>query len=460
MNTRQDRAPHLPACSPDVSAPTARVRRPKLYILLDDLFPPIRWTPPRRAAVALTAVAVAVGVTLLGLWVGGKLSQGLDGGSHGGLPPLWGAVTETEGDTETDTPTAEPTDAADPTDPEADTFPEEPTAPPESNGSPSDTLPAEKETAPFSTAKPTETVPGAAPDTESEPPIEGTDPPATVTDPPPEETEQPTAPPDTEPPAPIPDGCFPIISQDLSHPERGAGYMENAGVNLPATLPTDSPWKTPGPAVLIVNTHPYEGYSDGAAWYDPTAGGLALTDTPNAPDGVVALGSALARRLRELGVTVIHLRLATTAEESAADLYDRTEAAVRYYCRLYPDIGLVIDLRRSAEMTSEGGILRTEGSNGQAPCAQIRLSVSGGRGSAALGYDLAVALALRQELWETAPSLSRPVRVKSGGGMVSDLSDVRVLTVEMGAAGNTLAEAKSALEPLGRSIATILEKID
>lgn len=455
MNTKQDRAPHLPACSPDVSAPSARVRRPKLYILLDDLFPPVRWTPPRRAAVALTAMAVAVGVTLLGLWVGGKLSQGLDGGSHGGLPPLWGAVTGTERDTETGTPTEEPTDAADPTDPEADTFPEEPTSPSESEDSPTDTLTAETETLTSNTVKPAETIPGTDPDAESEPPIEVTAPPAVVTEPP--ETDPPTAPPETEPP--IPDGCFPIISQDLSHPERGASYMENAGVNLPATLPTDSPWTTANPAVLIVNTHPYEGYSDGAAWYDPTAGGLALTDTPNAPDGVVALGSALARRLRELGVTVIHLRLATTAEESAADLYDRTEAAVRYYCRLYPDIGLVIDLRRSAEMTSEGGILRTEGSNGQAPCAQLRLSLNGGRGSAALGYDLTVALALRQELWETSPSLSRPVRVRSGGGMVSDLSDVRVLTVEMGAAGNTFAEAKSALEPLGRSIATILEKI-
>lgn len=452
MNTNQDRAPHLPARPPDVDAPSARVRRPKLYILLDDLFPPIRWTPPRRAAVALTAVAVAVGVTLLGLWVGGKLSQGLGGGLHGGFLPPWGTVTET------DTPTEEPTDAANPTDPEADTVPEEPTSPLESEDSPTDTRPAETETPSSNTVGPAETTPHTAPDTESEPPIEVTDPPATVTDPSFEETESPTAPPETEPPAPIPDGCFPIISQDLSHPDRGAGYIDNAGVNLPATLPTDSPWKTANPAVLIVNTHPYEGYSDGATWYDPAAGGLALTDTPNAPDGVVALGATLARRLRELGVTVIHLRLATTAEESAADLYDRTEAAIRYYCRLYPDIGLVIDLRRSAEMAAEGGILRTEGNNGQAPCAQLRLSVSGGRDSTAPGYDLAVALALRQELWETSPSLSRPVRVKSGGGMVSDLFDVRFLTVEMGAAGNTFAEAKAAIEPLGQSIAAVLQK--
>ena len=399
-----------------------------------------------------------MGVTLLGLWMGGRLSPGLGGGLHGSFPPLWGTVTEAERDTETDTAAEEPTDAPGSADLEVSTVPEEPTSPPESGEDPSDTLPPERETATSADAEPTDTVPWTDSDTESLPPIEVTDPPATVTDPPPETTEPPTAPPETEPPAPVPDGCFPIISRDLSCPNRGAGYIENAGADLPTTLPTGSPWKTPGPAVLLINTHPYEGYSDGEAWYDPTAGGLALTDTPNDPDGVVALGSALARRLRELGVTVIHLRLATTAEGSAANLYDRTEAAVRYYCRLYPDIGLVLDLRRSAELTAEGGILRTEGSNGQAPCAQLRLSVSGGRGPSALGHDLTVALALRQELWETSPSLSRPVRVKSGGGMVSDLSDVRVLTVEMGAAGNTFAEAEATLEPLGRSIATVLEK--
>ena len=456
MNTRQDRSPHLPARAPDMGPPSARVRRPKLYILLDDLFPPIRWTSPRRAAVALAAVAV--GVTLLGLWMGGRLSQGLGGGLHGGFPLPWEPVTETERGIETDIATEEPTDIADP-DPETDTLPEELTSPPESWGDPTDTLTVETETIHSVPTDPTDTAPQTATESESEPPIDVTDPPATVTDPPVDVTEPSTDLPETEPPIPIPDGCYPIVSQDLSCPDRGAGYIENAGVDLPATLPTDSPWKTAAPAVLIINTHPYEGYGDGEAWYDPATGGLALTDSPNAPDGVVALGSALARRLRELGVTVIHLRLATTPEESAADLRDRTEAAIRYYCRLYPDIGLVIDLRRSAELTAEGDILRTDGRGVQAPCAQIRFSVSGDRGSSVLGHDLTVALALRQELWEIHPSLSRPVRVKSGGGMVSDLGDVRVLTVEMGAAGNTFGEAKAALEPLGQSITAVLEKI-
>jgi stage II sporulation protein P len=208
--------------------------------------------------------------------------------------------------------------------------------------------------------------------------------------------------------------------------------------------------------VLIVNTHPYEGYHDGSAWYDPTQGGLAQTDSPNAPDGVVALSVALTRALRDRGVTVIHLRVPTTPEESSADLYDRTEAMIRYYCRLYPDIGLILDLRRSAELTETGEILRTEGIVNGTPAAQLRITVNGGRDSKALGYDLAVALALREGLWEEFPAISRPVRVRGGSGLASDLLDLRIVTLEMGAAGNTYAEAVGLVPPLARVLDEIL----
>jgi stage II sporulation protein P len=267
--------------------------------------------------------------------------------------------------------------------------------------------------------------------------------------------------PETEPtpePPPIPDGCFPITSQDLSEPHRGAGYIHNEGVSLPAALPNGSPWRVQAPAVLIVNTHPYEGYHDGTPWYDPTSGGLAQTDSPNAPDGVVALSVALTRALRDKGVTVIHLRIPTTPEESSADLYDRTEAMIRYYCRLYPDIGLILDLRRSAELTEAGEILRTEGRVNGTSTAQLRIGVSGGRDPGALSRDLAVALALREGLWAESPSLSRPVSVKNRDGLLSDASDLRVLTLEMGAAGNTYAEAVRLVPPLARSLHDILQK--
>jgi hypothetical protein len=208
--------------------------------------------------------------------------------------------------------------------------------------------------------------------------------------------------------------------------------------------------------VLIVNTHPYEGYHDGTPWYDPTSGGLAQTDSPNAPDGVVALSVALTRALRDKGVTVIHLRIPTTPEESSADLYDRTEAMIRYYCRLYPDIGLILDLRRSAELTEAGEILRTAGFY-QGDCAQVGISVHGDRPLAE--EDLAVALALRRCLWGMETSLSRPVRVRDSEGIAPCLFDIPFLTLELGAAGNTYAEAEALLAPLGSAITRVLSGV-
>lgn len=460
----------LPAEVHTPPSPSTRVKRPRIYLRIDRLFPPVLSHGSRRLLTAgLWAVAVAVGI-LLWRWSGWDRSPaaGFEGGFHGGLPVMPPPI-ETERDTP---PAAEsasdeaPTEAAPPDvprgtepTPESDTSAPLPPEPPdESAGDSSLSTPPESDSA--GTASP----PG--PETQV-PPIttEPTTEPITepATEPAAKPETQPATEPETEPtpePPPIPDGCFPITSQDLSEPHRGAGYIHNEGVTLPAALPDGSPWRVKTPAVLIVNTHPYEGYHDGAPWYDPTQGGLAQTDSPNAPDGVVALSVALTRALRDRGVTVIHLRVPTTPEESSADLYDRTEAMIRYYCRLYPDIGLILDLRRSAELTETGEILRTEGIVNGTSTAQLRITVSGGREPQAMSRDLAVALALREGLWAESPSLSRPVCVKNRDGLLSDASDLRVLTLEMGAAGNTYAEAMSLVPPLARALDEILQNYD
>lgn len=444
---RETSSDTLPAEVHIPSPLSTHVKRPKLYILLDRLFPSALPSYHRRAlAVGLLTVAVAVGL-LLWRWSGWGNSPhtGTEGGFHGGLftpsatteetdtEAIDPAVSAEEGDTES------PTQPADPGVTESDTTPDTaPPSPPSSETLPPES-PAESESAPPSPVSP-ETEPGHT----TQAPLVNTEP---STEP---ATEPPSAPP------PVPDGCFPIASHDRSEALRGVGYIHNEGATLPTALPTDSPWRVVNPTVLIVNTHPCEGYHDGSPWYDPTQGGLAQTDSPNAPDGVVALGVTLTRALRDRGVTVIHLRIPTTPEESSSALYDRTQSMIRYYCRLYPDIGLILDLRRSAELTEAGEILRTEGSADGMPTAQLRITVNGGRDSEALGHDLTVALALRESLWEASPALSRPVRVKSGSGLVSDLSELRVLTLEMGAAGNTYAEAVGLVPPLARALGEIL----
>ena len=254
----------------------------------------------------------------------------------------------------------------------------------------------------------------------------------------------------------LPQGCYPFVSVDMSERDRGAGYIVGNAADMPGRLPDGDLWGTNlQPAVLIVHTLPFVGYSSGESWYDTAAGALSVTDTPGALDGTVALGAFLTRTLRNHGVTVIHLRIAVSAGDTAADVYARTENGIRYYCKLYPDIAMVLNLRRSAELTSEGGVLRTEGSWEGESCAQLRVSVNGGRSPAAVGRDLAVALTLRRELWNLEPSLSRPVWVKSGNGLICDLSDVCVLTLDIGSAGNTYDESERVIAPL----ATALERI-
>ena len=152
----------------------------------------------------------------------------------------------------------------------------------------------------------------------------------------------------------------------------------------------------------------------------------------------------------------MHLRIAVSEEDTAAAIYDRTRAAVRSYLTLYPDIGLILDLRRSAELTEEGGILRTAGDLNGETCAQLRISVSAHRPANEVKRDLSAALALRETLWQISPTVARPVWVKSGGGIAGDGEGVSALTLELGSAGNTFGEAAALIPPLAECIARLV----
>lgn len=456
--------------------------------LWERLFPRVRLDIPsfysmgelwrRYGRVAVLGLGLAAGLGIC-LWTLGAES-GMGGAVgkaplHGGLPSLWGDGAETVTRGETDTSAPSDTEAREDT---ADS--------PESDMEPSDTYGES-----VGSERPTDTDPHSPPSEESESATEnGADPDTSaVTDGEGDtsaETERdsgteaerdsgteavesdaqdsdegdPSDGDGTAGPSPsetMPAGCIPVCPVDMSMTERGAGYVLHTGGSLPSALPASplAGLESP-PAVLILHTHPYEGYGSGADWYDPAEGSPAVTDSPHHPEGVVALGSLLAEHLRERGITVIHLRVAVSAEDTADEIYDRVAAAVADRLRLCPSIGLVLDLRRSAEMTEDGGILRTAGMYGGERCAQLRLTVSGGRGEDAVSRDLAAALYLRRALWEASPSVSRPVRVKGGEGLLPKGSQARLLTVEAGAAGNTYGEAAALMPLLGGAVEKLL----
>ena len=240
----------------------------------------------------------------------------------------------------------------------------------------------------------------------------------------------------------LPVGSVPIVSLDVSESDRGVEYVRcEKGGRIEGYLPT---WDTP-PRVLIVNTHPFEGYGDGGSYYLPDGDGWAISQT----EGAVTLGAQLAAALRERGIMVIHA--VQEGGESYLDSYETAESQIAYWQALYPDVDLVIDVGRSAELTPDGGILRTAGMWEGTPCAQIGLSVNADRPDEQACRSLGVAQAIRAYLWGVSETLCRPVALVSGSGL-SASSDSVVVTVEFGAAGNTYAEAQALVEPLADAL--------
>ncbi len=256
---------------------------------------------------------------------------------------------------------------------------------------------------------------------------------------------------------PLPDGAIPVVRQDKSESHRGVDYLYN-----PAALPVfptvdDRLWSTAGtPAVLVVHSHPREAYSDGGDYLVAGEDGMAIAPVGVTEGSVVALGVSLTERLRAQGITVIHLRAVAEVGESYADTYERTERMIRYYTTLYPDIGLVLDLRRSAE-SADVGILATQGTVAGTDSAQLRITVDGLRGEAEVSRDVAVAQALRAGLWAVSPTLCRPVYLRRSAGLGERCAEAVVLTLELGAAGNIYAEADALVEPLASALAEMLK---
>lgn len=255
----------------------------------------------------------------------------------------------------------------------------------------------------------------------------------------------------------MPEGAIPVVRQDVSEFHRGIDYLHN-----PAALPVfpfvdERLWSTAGtPAVLIVHSHPREAYGDGGVYLTAGEEGVALAPVGVTEGSVVSMGVSLTERLRAQGITVIHLRTVAETGESYADSYDRTARLIRYYTTLYPNMGLVLDVRRSAER-ADGGILATQGMVAGADCAQLRITVDGLRGEAEVSRDLAVAQALRARLWSTSPTLCRPVYLRRSAGLAQSCGSATVLTLELGAAGNTYAESEALLKPLSDALTEMLK---
>ncbi len=260
-------------------------------------------------------------------------------------------------------------------------------------------------------------------------------------------------PPDTETPqgtAREPPSFGPEEAQSL-------GLINNTEypIDLEEFLLQPIDWDLQGeePAVLILHTHTTESYQKEGESYEESAAYRTLDPDHN----MVRIGDALARALEERGIRVIH---DTTVHDAPAytGSYGRSRTTAQRYLEQYPSIRVVLDLHRDAVERSDGSQLATEATVDGQPSAQLMMVVgtdAGGLTHPQWRENMAFATQLAAALERRWPGINRPIFVRTER-FNEDLAPGAML-IEVGATGNTQAQALVAAEALAEALTDLAQ---
>ncbi len=258
---------------------------------------------------------------------------------------------------------------------------------------------------------------------------------------------------ETLPPAPP---CVPVVNVDMSLSHLGVAYWQgDEGCIPPAVGDMDSWLPSDKRGVLVVCSRPYAVYSQGETCVPVSGGEFAVAPPTHAPhelEGVYALGKMLVTYLKTLGIDAVMLD--ASEGSSYVQTYQATKEAVLSYLNDHDEIGVVLDIGRSGELLPDGSVPRSSAVWEGMPSAQLQITLQVGRGVLSSG-DYTLAKALRQQMFEASPTLSRPICLHSGVGW-GDEVDVPCLALALGTAGNTFEEAVALLPPLADALGEIL----
>lgn len=259
----------------------------------------------------------------------------------------------------------------------------------------------------------------------------------------------PTIPPQSAPTAPLQRPVF--SGMDLEQVTMRYASGVTCRPNLESLIAAPLEWNLDNgePAVLIVHTHGCESYTKTAGQDYKEHGNFR---TRNAHYNMVAVGCLLAQRLEEAGISVIHDTICHD-DPSYDDAYGKARASVKSYLEQYPSIQLVLDLHRDAATYADGSQYATGVTVDGERIAQLMLVM--GTDTSGLHYpnwreNLSVALKLLVQLEKCAPGITRTTTLRTSR-YNQDLHPAMLL-VEVGSAGNTLSQAKAAVEYLAQAI--------
>ena len=171
---------------------------------------------------------------------------------------------------------------------------------------------------------------------------------------------------------------------------------------------------------------------------------------------MLSIGDRVAQILEAAGISVIHDRTLHDYPSYNGSYLDAREAMESYLAQ-YPSIRLVLDLHRDAAEDGDGQMDTSAQVNG-AESAQVMLVVGtdeGGLEHPQWQDNLSLALKLGVQLERLYPGICRPISLRTER-FNQDLS-AGALLIEVGAAGNTHAEALTAAEALAQAIAALAQ---
>jgi len=224
-------------------------------------------------------------------------------------------------------------------------------------------------------------------------------------------------------------------------------YAASVQPDIPALLTKPLQWDLTGegPKVLILHTHATESYSRRGENYKESSAWRTLDEGYN----MLALGDLVAETLENSGIGVVQDR-SLHDYPSYSGSYIRSRTSIRELLKEHPGIQLVLDLHRDAS-GDEAGQMRTRAEVAGETSAQLMVVI--GTNHEHYEENLSLGLKLHAQLERQAEGIMRPLQLRAQR-FNQDLSSGTLL-IEVGAAGNSHAEARIAAQQLAEAIVAL-----
>ena len=226
-------------------------------------------------------------------------------------------------------------------------------------------------------------------------------------------------------------------------------YAADKNPDIPGLLAQPLDWNLYGqePTVLILHTHATESYTKTEEVYDETSSWRTLDEQYN----LLSIGDLIARQLQAAGIPALQDRQLHDYP-SYNGSYTRSRKSVREFLEEYPSIRLILDLHRDA--SGEGSSqMRTQALVDGISSAQLMVVL--GTNHKSYTENLSLGLKLHVLLERAHPGLMRPLQLRAQR-FNQDLS-AGALLIEVGAAGNTHSESRTAAKALADAIIALAE---